>query len=412
MQWYRQMQPAERSSFWACFGGWALDAMDVQLYAVVIPTLIAAWGLTKAQAGLLGTVALVVSSVGGWLAGILADRYGRVRVLQITILWFSVFTFLSGLASSYEQLFVTRALQGLGFGGEWAAGAVLIAETVDARYRGKAVAAVQSGWSVGYGAAAIAFAVLFNVFPASQAWRYLFFLGLAPAALVFFVRRFVQEPKVYVETRKKIEGGAEAAKFWDIFRPPFTANTLLASLLVTGILGGNYTVLTWLPTYLRTVRHLSYTNTGSFLLVNILGSFCGYITGGYLTDFLGRRRAFMTLAVAAAVIVVVYMFGATSNTAILFLGFPLGFCQSGVNAGCGSFLAELFPTRLRGSAQGFCYNAGRGIGAIFPTLVGVLAARMPLGQATGVGAVIAYSLVVFSAVLLPETKAKVLAVYA
>jgi MFS family permease len=412
MQWYRQMQPEERSSFWACFGGWALDAMDVQLYAVVIPTLIAAWGLTKAQAGLLGTVALIVSSVGGWLAGILADRYGRVRVLQITIIWFSVFTFLSGFTNSYEQLFVTRALQGLGFGGEWAAGAVLIAETVDARYRGKAVAAVQSGWSVGYGAAAIAFAILFNIFPANQAWRYLFFIGLAPAALVFVIRRVVKEPKIYVATRKQIEAGAEEAKFWDIFRPPYTSHTLFASLLVMGILGGNYTVLTWLPTYLRTVRHLSYTNTGSFLLVNILGSFCGYIVGGYLTDFLGRRRAFMALAISAAVTVVVYMFGATSNVAILFLGFPLGFFQSGVNAGCGSFLTELFPTRIRGSAQGFCYNAGRGIGSVFPTLVGVLGERMALGQAIGVGAVVAYSLVVFAAFILPETKAKVLAVYA
>ena len=411
MEWYRAMRTHERRALWACFGGWALDAMDVQMYAVVIPTLIAVWGLTRAQAGLLGTVTLVVSSVGGWIAGILADRYGRVRVLQLTILWFSLFTFLSGLTTSYAQLFGARALQGLGFGGEWAAGAVLIAETVDARYRGKAVAAVQSGWSVGYGTAALLFALLFNLFPAAQAWRYLFFVGLSPALLVFVVRRYVQEPAVYVATRQQIQAGAEKTPFWDIFRPPLAGTTLLASLLTLGILGGNYNVLTWLPTYLRTVRHLSYTNTGGFLLVNILGSFSGYLVGGYISDTLGRRRAFMLLAVAAALTVLVYMFVATSNGAILVLGFPLGFFQSGVNAGVGAFLAELFPTRLRGSAQGFCYNAGRGIGALFPTGVGLLSERIPLGQAIGINATLAYALVILAAWRLPETKAKELKVY-
>ena len=369
MEWYGQMKQQERRAFWACFGGWALDAMDVQMYAVVVPTLIALWGMTKGQAGLVGTVALIVSSIGGWIAGILADRYGRVRVLQITILWFSLFTFLSGLTNSYNQLLIARALQGLGFGGEWAAGAVLIAETVQARYRGKAVAAVQSGWSVGYGTAALLFTIFFNLFPAQQAWRYLFFAGLLPAVLVFFVRRFVKEPEIYVATRRKIEAGAQAPRTWEIFLPPTGVTTILSTLLVMGILGGNYNILTWLPTYLRTVRHLSITNTGAFLLVNIAGSFFGYIIGGYIADIIGRRLSFMLFACAATITVIVYMFAAVNNTMILVLGFPLGFFPSALNAGVGAFLSELFPTRIRGTAQGFAYNAGRGIGAFFPALV-------------------------------------------
>jgi len=411
MEWYGQMKQQERRAFWACFGGWALDAMDVQMYAVVVPTLIALWGMTKGQAGLVGTVALIVSSIGGWIAGILADRYGRVRVLQITILWFSLFTFLSGLTNSYNQLLIARALQGLGFGGEWAAGAVLIAETVQARYRGKAVAAVQSGWSVGYGTAALLFTIFFNLFPAQQAWRYLFFAGLVPAVLVFFVRRFVREPEIYVATRRKIADGAQAPRTWEIFLPPTGVTTILSTLLVMGILGGNYNILTWLPTYLRTVRHLSITNTGAFLLVNIAGSFFGYIIGGYIADIIGRRLSFMLFACAATITVIVYMFAAVNNTMILVLGFPLGFFPSALNAGVGAFLSELFPTRIRGTAQGFAYNAGRGIGAFFPALVGRFGDRFPLGEVIGVVAAVAYSLVIVAALLLPETKAKELAVY-
>jgi len=412
MEWYGQMKQQERRTFWACFGGWALDAMDVQMYAVVVPTLIAIWGMTKAQAGLVGTVTLIVSSIGGWIAGILADRLGRVRVLQITILWFSAFTFLSGLTTSFGQMLAARALQGFGFGGEWAAGAVLIAETVQAKYRGKAVACVQSGWSVGYGAAALLFTLIFNVFPAQQAWRYLFFAGLVPALLVFFVRRYVNEPEVYVATRKKIEQGAQAPRFWDIFTGSTLKTTALATLLTMGILGGNYNILTWLPTYLRTVRHLSVTNTGAFLLVNILGSWMGYVIGGYIADWLGRRWAFVLCACGAIITVIVYMFGAVNNTMILILGFPLGFFASATNAGVGAFLSELFPSRLRGTAQGFSYNAGRGIGAMFPFLVGVFSDKFALGPVVGIVATTAYSLVIIAAIALPETKAKELAVYA
>ncbi|MGH7555345.1 MAG: MFS transporter, partial [Longimicrobiales bacterium] len=143
--WFSNMNVRERRTFWACFTGWALDAMDVQMYAVVMPTLIAVWGMSQSEAGTLGTAALLFSSVGGWLAGILADRFGRAAVLRLTIVWFAVFTFLSGFTQSFEQLLFTRSMQGLGFGGEWAAGAVLMSEVIDKRIRGRAVGSVQSG---------------------------------------------------------------------------------------------------------------------------------------------------------------------------------------------------------------------------------------------------------------------------
>src|SRR5579863_7448369 len=157
--------------------------MDVQIYSFVIPALVATWGITRGQAGELGTVALLVSAFGGWFAGWLADRHGRVRALQLAILWFAVFTFLSGLAQNYSQLFAARAFLGLGFGGEWAAGAVLLGEVIRPEHRGKALGVMHSGWAVGWGVAAGLYAVFFSFLPPATAWRVMFLFGIAPAFL-------------------------------------------------------------------------------------------------------------------------------------------------------------------------------------------------------------------------------------
>src|SRR5258707_4226332 len=195
--WYSELDPGERRTFWACFGGWMLDAMDVQIFSFAIPAIIAAFTITNADAGLIGTVTLLTSAFGGWFAGALADRFGRVRTLQITILWFAFFTLLCGFAQNYTQLLVFRALMGFGFGGEWAAGAVLMGEVIRAQHRGKAVGGVQSGWAIGWAIAAILSTLLFTYLPQDTAWRALFWIGLFPAFLVFFVRRFVDDPPVF-----------------------------------------------------------------------------------------------------------------------------------------------------------------------------------------------------------------------
>ena len=403
LSWYREFDGRQRSAFWACFGGWALDAMDVQMYALVIPTLLAEWSLSKAQAGSLGTVALLASSLGGIVAGHFADRIGRVRVLQITILWFSAFTFLSGLAQNYEQMFAARTLQGFGFGGEWAAGAVLIAELIPAKNRGRTIAAVSSGWSVGYGAAALLFSLLFHVFEPQVAWRVMFFIGIAPSTLIFFVRRNVPESDIYASERARI-ARAERPRMIDIFRAKLGARTMLAWAVCLGVLGGNYTVLTWLPTYLQTERHLSYSNTGLYLLVNILGSFLGYILGGDVSDRMGRPGSLKLFAVIGTASVISYLLFAASPLAILLMGFPLGFAQSAMNAGLAPLLSELYPTRLRATGQGFCYNAGRGVGALFPTLVGFFAGAAGLTVAISAAAACAYALVLACAFALPETR--------
>ena len=407
--WVSELSARERRAFVACAGGWALDAMDVQLYSFVIPALIATWGITRGQAGVLGTAALLVSAVGGWLAGWFADRYGRVRTLQFAILWFAVFTFLSGLAQNFAQLFAARALMGLGFGGEWAAGAVLLGEVVQAKHRGKALGIMQAGWAVGWGAAALLYAGFFTWLPPQTAWRALFLVGIAPALLVFFVRRYVEEPPVYVESRARLAAHGDQISLLEIFRPPLLRITLLGALMGTGAQGGYYAVTTWLPTFLRTERKLSVLDSAGYLAVSIGGAFCGYLAAGFLADRIGRRLTFLVFAIGAGTVAVIYTMISFGNTAMLGLGFPLGFFASGVFSAMGPFFTEHFPTRVRGVGQGFAYNAGRATGALFPTLVGLLSTRMPLGEAIGLFAGIAYATMAVAAFLLPETKGKVLA---
>lgn len=403
MIWFRSLKTRERKTFWACFAGWALDAMDVQLYAVVIPTLIALWGMSQAEAGMLGTAALLASSAGGWIAGILADRFGRVTVLKITIIWFSFFTFLSGLTNSFEQLLITRTLQGLGFGGEWAAGAVLMSEVIDKKFRGRAVGSVQSGWSVGYGMAVLLFTLVFSIAPHEMAWRYLFFLGLIPAFFVIWIRRHVEEPEMFSQM-KSAEPARSKLEFLEIFGPALRRRTALVTMLAAGGLGGNYVVLTWLPTYLKTILGLSVLGTGGYLAVNICGSFLGYLFTAHLSDYLGRRKTFMIMATAAGITVFSYTFLPLSNTVALLLGFPLGFFQSGIIAGMGATFAEQFPTRVRGTGQGFSYNTGRAIGSFVPAVVGVVAGTLGLGRAMGICAASAYTFVLAAALMLPETR--------
>ena len=405
MSWWSGLTRGERATFYACFGGWALDAFDFQFYSFVIPTLRKEWNLSAGQAGSLATAALLSSAVGGWLAGLLADRIGRVRTLQITILWFAVFTCLSGLARGYWDMFFARALIGLGFGGEWAAGAVLMGEVISARHRGKAVGSVQSGWALGWGAAAILYTIVFSQLPEHTAWRVLFFAGIAPAFLVLFIRRHVEEPAVFRAARQ----GAATGNFLEIFSAGMLRTTVLAALLATGAQGGYYAITTWLPTFLKTERKLSVLNTGGYLGVVIVGSFCGYLVGAYLADAIGRRRNFFVFAIGCLVTVLVYTQAPIGNGLMLILGFPLGFFASGIFSGMGAFLTELFPTRIRGSGQGFTYNFGRGIGALFPSVVGYLSVGMPLGRAIGIFAASAYALLFLAAVLLPETRGRELA---
>jgi MFS family permease len=403
--WLRQLTKAERRTFIGCKVGYALDAMDTQFLSFVIPTLIATWGLSKGDAGLIGTVTLLTSSVGGWLAGILSDRIGRVKTLQLTILWFALFTVLSGFAQTFNQLLVLRGLMGFGMGGEWTAGAILMGEVIRAKDRGKAVGMVQAGWALGWGVSALLYALMFSLLPAELAWRSLFLLGILPAIFVIYIRRFVDEPDVFLAEQRRSEH-ADQASFAEIFSPRMLSTTLRAVLLTTGAQGGYYAITTWLPTFLKTERHLTVLGTGGYLAMVIAGSYVGYIVSAFLTDRLGRKRNFILFAAGSLGIALAYTRLPVTDNVMLLLGFPLGFLVSGVFSGMGAFLTELFPTRMRGSGQGFCYNMGRAIGSLFPFAIGTVGQSLPLGHAIGLFAAGAYGIMVLAALTLPETRGK------
>ncbi|MBK4737790.1 MFS transporter [Noviherbaspirillum pedocola] len=406
LSWYDRLTNQERRTFWSCKIGYALDAMDTQFLSFVIPTLIATWGITKGQAGLIGTVTLLASAAGGWVAGILSDRIGRVRTLQLTILWFAFFTMLCGLAQNFEQLLIARGLMGFGFGGEWTAGAVLMGEVIRAKDRGKAVGMVQAGWALGWGMSALLFTVVFSLLPAAMAWRALFIIGVLPAIFVIFIRRFVSEPEIYERQKAQSAATGNEARFTDIFAPALITTTLRAALLTTGAQGGYYAITTWLPTFLATERHLTVMGTGGYLAVVIAGSYVGYLISAVLTDRLGRKLNFILFALGAMTIALTYTNLPMTDSVMLVLGFPLGFFASGVFSGMGAFLTELFPTRVRGSGQGFCYNFGRAIGALFPFLIGAVSQHMSLGHAIGAFAAAAYGVLILAALTLPETRGK------
>lgn len=400
--WFTQLNAKERSTLVATFAGWMLDGMDVMVYSFVLPTLVVLWHISKGEAGLLGTSALLLSSLGGWLAGLAADRFGRVKVLQFTILWFAFFTFLSGFANSFTQLLVFRGFQGLGFGGEWAVGSVLIGETIRSEYRGRAVGTVQGGWAIGWAISALFYMLFFALLPPALAWRAMFWVGLLPALLAVWVRSHVSESDIFERTlaTKKTESSTH---FLQIFSPALLKTTLLASLVALGAQGGYYAITTWLPLYMN-ARGLSVMHTGGYLLVVIAGSFAGYLTAAHLADKIGRKWTLILFAVLSFTTVLLYMVLPISDDVMLFLGFPLGFFPSGAFSPMGAFFTELFPTSLRGSGQGFAYNLGRGVGALFPALVGYFSAHMQLGKAIAIFAVTAYMLMALSVLLLPETR--------
>jgi MFS family permease len=398
--WYAGLSSTEKRTIWACWAGWVLDSMDLMIYAMVMPTLITLWSMSNQQAGFLATAALVSSALGGWITGMLCDRIGRVRMLQICILWFAFFTALSGLTSSPGQLLIVRTLQGLGFGGEWAAGAVLMSEIIQARHRGKALGIIQGGFQWGYGIAVLLSTALFSIMAAQDAWRLLFFCGAIPALLVFYVRRYVPESPIFEKAK---EGSHNPLA---IFSPGMLRTTILTSLLCLGIAGGALAITIWLPTFLKTTRGLSVLNSGGYLLVYLAGAIIGNIVSGYLADGIGRRMNFFIFAVCSFVIVVLYTHLPISDQAMLFLGFPLGFFTQGIFGAIGPFLSEQFPTRIRATGQGFAYSFGRAVGAFVPAAVGTLSATMPLGQAIGVVSLFGYGLIVIAAFFLPETRGK------
>ena len=412
--WWAALGERGRKAFKAAFAGYSLDAFDLIILTLTLAAIGTTFDVGKGATGALATVTLSASAVGGILGGVLSDRIGRARTLMLTVGVYSVFTFLSGLASSYGMLMVFRVFQGIGFGGEWAVGAILVAELIRPEARGKALGIIQSAWAVGWALAVVAYTIVFSLMDETQAWRVLMMIGILPALLILYVRRNVDDPEIFAETKRKeqrgdreaVEAHATETPLKQIFRSDLAKTTIFASILATGIQGGYYAMFTWIPTFLKEERDLSVVGTSGYLFVVIAGAFLGYLSAGFVHDRLGRKKSFTLFASLAGVSLVAYFLVPTgSNTTLLIIGFPLGFFASGCFSGFGSYLSELYPTRARGTGSGFCYNVGRAFGALFPGIIGFLAAAIGLGGAVAFG-VFGYVLAIAALRFLPETHGK------
>jgi MFS family permease len=408
LAWLKDITPKERRTMTACWAGWTLDGFDGQLYSYVVPTMMALWGLSAGAAGSIGMITLLTSSLGGWLAGSLSDRFGRVRVLQIMILWYSVFTALCGMAQNFDQLFVLRALHGLGFGGEWAAGSVLIGEVIRDKYRGRAVGFVQTGAAFGPGAAALAYSGLFYVLPESTAWRVLFFVGILPAFLVFWIRRNVDESAAF-HARAARPPTATLKQLFSAFQHRYLWLTLKVTLMVTGAQGGVFAVQFWMTAYLRQERHMTASAAGLYFFVQMLGALIGFIIGAYVSDAWGRKWTFGISAFTTFVMIMVFIFVPMNDFWLLLCGIPLSVAILMKFAAMGPYMTELYPTEVRGTGQGFCYNGGRAIGSVFPTMVGYASASMGLGVAIAVFCGLSCMLTLTMLIFLPETRGRAIA---
>jgi MFS family permease len=404
--WWRAGSPQARKALVAAGLGWMLDAFDVMLYALVLAAIIAELGMSKETAGALGSLTLLASAAGGVIFGLVADRFGRTRALIASVLIYSVFTAACGFAQSVAQLAVFRIFLGLGMGGEWASGAALVSETWPAEHRGKALGFMQSAWAVGYGAAAIVTAVVMPMW----GWRGVFFVGILPAFFTLWVRRNVEEPEIWRATRRL--PAAARGRFIEIFRQPMLPLTLAVTAMNACTMFAWWGFNLWLPGYLSLPVAqggvgLSTATMSAFVFVMQVGMFFGYVTFGFISDRVGRKQTYIAYLLIAAVLLFVYA-SIRMPVLLLVLGPFVAFFGTGYFSGFGAVTAEIYPTAIRASAQGFTYNIGRVVSAAAPWAVGSLAQTEGFGVALSICSV-AFVLAAVTWAWIPETRGRQLA---
>ncbi len=399
--WWRQAPADARRALWAAALGWMLDAFDVMLYALVLTAVIADLGLTKATAGLIGSVTLVAAAIGGVVFGLVADRFGRTRALMASILMYSVFTALCGLAQTAVQLAAFRIGLGLGMGGEWASGAALVAETWPDEHRGKALGLMQSAWAIGYALAAIVTSLVLPVW----GWRAVFFVGVLPALFTVWIRRAVPEPALWRDSDR----GSAKAGLSAVVADGRLGLTVALALMNACCLFAWWGFNSWIPAYLSLPTAQGGVGLDpramAWLVVFMqVGMWFGYVTFGVVADTVGRKRTYVTYLLMAAILLGLYA-RVREPWVLLLLGPFVAFFGTGYFTGFGIVTAESYPTAIRATAQGLTYNIGRLASAAAPFVVGTLADQRGFGAAFTVTAG-AFVLAALWWVFIPETKGR------
>src|SRR5687767_11566295 len=321
--WYRTITREQWRVLAAAKFGWMLDAMDFMLYAMAIGQLRSYFGFGDDVAGWLGTVTLIMSGIGGMTFGYVSDRFGRTRALMTTIAVFSLASLGAATSQSVIQLLLWRALLGLGMGGEWASGAVLVSETWPPAHRNKAISIMQSGWAIGYMLAAVMAAVILTPGMGDQAWRWLFVVGVIPAFFTLWIRRNVREPEAW--TARAAARDQDPNPFAVIFGRQVIGRTIRIILLGSAVQFAYWGIFFWLPSFLaRPVAEGGAGMGGMGSLPRIIsvqiGAYLGYLTFGFIADRLGRRQTFVLFMLGAATLVPIYGQMARSPMVLLMLG--------------------------------------------------------------------------------------------
>jgi len=416
--WWFEATPEARRALVAAALGWMLDSFDVMLYALVLAAMMHDLNIAPTTAGWLGSIALLSGALGGITFGVIADRFGRTRALMASVLIYSVATAACGFATSILQLAVFRVILGFGMGGEWASGAALVSETWPDRHRGKALGLMQSAWAIGYAAAAI---VTWLVLPRGG-WRAVFFVGILPALLTLWIRRRVEEPALWQEAHRLESAnnanananvfdaiGEGIVKIARVFAMPYGRFTVPLTLMNSCTLFAWWGFNLWIPAYLSLPVSeggigLSTAAMSGFVVAMQVGMWFGYVTFGYISDVIGRRRTYVVYLVTAAALMCAY--GLVREPYILLaLGPFVAFFATGHFSGLGTVTAEIYATDIRATAQGLTYNVGRIASAIAPFAVGSFARTHGYGAALSIASS-AFLLAAVFFIWIPETKGR------
>lgn len=357
-----------RRALWGSALGYAMDGFDLLILGFMLTAISKDLHLTQPQAASLVTVTLVGAVVGGVIFGMLSDRLGRVRVLTWSIVLFAVFTGLCALARGYWDLLTYRAIAGIGLGGEFGIGMALVAETWPASKRARATSYVGLGWQFGVLAAALATPVLLPII----GWRGMFALGIFPAVVAYAIRRKLHEPDVFIA--HKANPAKTGSSLRALVADAETTRIGIGMIILCSVQNfGYYGIMIWLPNYLSTRFGYGLTQSALWTAVTIAGMALGIFLFGHVADRFGRRPAFLTYMLGAAVMVVAYS-QLTAAGALLIGGAVMGFFVNGMLGGYGALMSELYPTAARATAQNVFFNIGRAVAGFGPLVVGIVSA--------------------------------------
>jgi MFS family permease len=389
----------QHQTVWASSIGYAMDGLDMMMLSFVLPLIIAYFGINSAQAGSISTITLMGVVVGGFVFGVMADVYGRVRTFSWTILIFSLFTGLCALAPNFTTFNIFRFMAGVGLGGEFGIGMTLVTESWPKKYRTRATSYVALGYQAGTILATLCAAII----APHWGWRGVFLVGVIPALFAWWSRRNLKEPDMWLKVKKEKRNRVSIS---ELFHSPRMTLTTIGLILICSVQNfGYFGIMTWMPTMLAKQHHYTIGGTVYWTVSTIIGMVLGILLFGVLADKWGRKPTYITFQICAALMVWIY-FQINNPTLLVLFGSVLGFFVNGMMGGYGALLAEHYKTEARSTAENIIFNTGRFFGGLGPLIIGFVALNHSLSAALGVISFVYILAALSMFFFVPETKGK------